>query len=104
GGLHCKIVDTAGIRQTQELIEQEGIRRSKLEALEADLVLLVLDASRGLKAMDEELFKSVPLEKTIVVWNKTDIAPADPQVAGIEISALQKQGLLQLQKAMEQKL
>jgi tRNA modification GTPase len=77
-GLHFRLIDTAGIRATEELIEQEGIRRSK-QAIEcADLVLLVLDASSDLNEEQLRLVASVPSEKTILVWNKIDLPHAEP--------------------------
>ena len=72
-GLNIKLVDTAGIRHTEELIELEGIRRSKAAMLKADLILLVLDASRGLEPSDQELLQQVPPAKTIAIWNKCDL-------------------------------
>lgn len=72
-GLHLKISDTAGIRVTTEGIEQEGIRRSKKALKEADLILLVLDAGKGVSVEDIELLESVPKQKTILVWNKIDL-------------------------------
>ncbi len=72
-GVHLKVSDTAGIRHSAELIEQEGIRRSKRAMLEADLVLFVLDASRGLTPEDREIVDIIPKERTILVWNKIDL-------------------------------
>ncbi len=72
-GLHFKLSDTAGIRETAENIEQEGIRRSKKAMNESDLILLVLDAHKGLDYEDEILLQQVPKEKTIIVWNKIDL-------------------------------
>lgn len=72
GGLHFRLIDTAGIRTTDEIIEQEGIRRSKSAIVEADLILLVLDATRPLETEDLLLIEQLPKEKTIAVWNKID--------------------------------
>src|SRR3990167_9170965 len=63
GGLHFHLTDTAGIRTTEEVIEKEGIRRSTKAMEEADLILIVLDASRPLSSSDCELLKIAPLEK-----------------------------------------
>lgn len=73
-GLNLRLLDTAGIRTTDEFVEQEGIRRSKQAIAEADLILLVLDASQGINGEDKELLSLVPKDKTIVIWNKTDLA------------------------------
>jgi len=73
-GLNLRLLDTAGIRTTDEFVEQEGIRRSKQAIAEADLILLVLDASREINSEDRELLNLVPKEKSIIIWNKTDLA------------------------------
>jgi tRNA modification GTPase len=73
-GLHFRLIDTAGIRETEEVIEQEGIRRSKHAMNDADLILLLLDASRPLDTGDLTLINTAPKQKTILVWNKIDIA------------------------------
>lgn len=101
GQLHFKIIDTAGIRNTEEIVEKEGIRRSKLMMQEADVILLLLDASRELQNGDRELLSHIPKEKTIVLWNKTDIATPHRDVPGIAISALHKKGLNEVQAAVE---
>ena len=103
-GLHFRLLDTAGIRDTNELVEQEGIRRSRAAMQEADLILLLLDASRPLNGDDRELLRAVPREKTLLVWNKIDLATPteviawEPQVA---ISAREKKGLEELRDAID---
>ena len=72
-GLNFRIIDTAGIRDSGEMIEQEGIRRSKEAMAEADLILLVLDANKGIGEGDQQLIESVPQKQTIAIWNKTDL-------------------------------
>ncbi len=78
GNLNFRLMDTAGIRQTDEIIEQEGIRRSKAAMDLADLILLVLDASHGVCAQSAELIATVPKEKTLLVWNKIDLPHCPP--------------------------
>lgn len=73
GELHFRLTDTAGIRQTEEVIEQEGIRRSKIAMQQADLILLLLDASKPLSKQDKLLLEDAPQEKTILIWNKIDL-------------------------------
>jgi tRNA modification GTPase len=73
GNLHFRLIDTAGIRETSEVVEKEGIRRSKEAMSGADLILLVLDASRGVCPESEALLSLAPKEKTLVVWNKIDL-------------------------------
>jgi tRNA modification GTPase len=78
GSLHFTLTDTAGIRKTEEVVEIEGIKRSKKAAKEADLILLVLDANRGINEEDQALLKTLPLEKTVIIWNKIDQNPSPP--------------------------
>ncbi len=103
GGLHFNLLDTAGIRETEECIEKEGIRRSKEALQTADLILLVLDASRGISPDDEKLITLVDLEKTIMIWNKIDLPSSHikPQRA-VEISAKEGKGLSSLYEAIDQ--
>jgi tRNA modification GTPase len=101
GQLHFRLIDTAGIRLTDEIVEKEGIRRSKKAMEKADLILLLLDASRPLSLDDEELLNSVPQEKTIVVWNKIDLGKPQKKIPSIEISAKEKIGIDTLTKAIE---
>lgn len=104
-GLHFKVSDTAGIRETAEGIEQEGIRRSKQMIQEADLVLFLLDASHGLTEEDQKLFELIPKEKTIIVWNKIDlkenVLPLIDFPFVVEVSAKQRLGLQTLHEAID---
>ncbi|MBX7066470.1 MAG: tRNA uridine-5-carboxymethylaminomethyl(34) synthesis GTPase MnmE [Parachlamydiales bacterium] len=100
GSLHFKLIDTAGVRKTEEIVEQEGIRRTQAAMKEADLILLVLDASRPLSEQDRELIQNAPKEKTIVIWNKVDLAKPKEDIPAIAISAKQKMGLDALKEAI----
>lgn len=104
-GLNFKLIDTAGIRESEELIEQEGIRRSKQAMQKADLILFVLDASRGLEPSDEKILSQVPKDKTLVVWNKIDL-PHDPLPSlscphVVSLSAKTKTGMDQLKQQID---
>jgi tRNA modification GTPase len=77
GALHFRLIDTAGIRSAEEIIEQEGIRRSREALRAADVILLVLDASAPLSSEAEELVASCPREKSLLVWNKIDLTCTD---------------------------
>jgi tRNA modification GTPase len=106
-GLHFRLTDTAGIRDTSETIEREGIRRSRAALDEADLVLLVLDASRPLNETDRELLHSSPPAKTLLVWNKIDIAPPPENLSWeseVRVSAQKKIGLDELKQAIHDRL
>lgn len=105
-GLNFRLLDTAGIHKTEELIEMEGIKRSKAALAEADLVLFVLDASRGFRNEDQDLLNQLPKEKTIAVWNKTDLNEFTPPALALEhvvqVSALKKMGLEVLKKKIDE--
>lgn len=73
-GLTVILTDTAGIRTADSLAEAEGVRRAREAIEEADIVLFILDGSREITLEEEELVREVPLEKTILVINKLDIA------------------------------
>jgi tRNA modification GTPase len=72
-GLNFKLLDTAGVRETQELIEAEGIKRTFAALKQADLILWVLDKTKGFQEEDELILKKVDPLKTIIVWNKEDL-------------------------------
>jgi tRNA modification GTPase len=102
GGLHFKLLDTAGIRAAEEMVEQEGIRRSLKALSEADLILMVLDGARGIQQEDQEILAQVPTDKTVVIWNKVDLLSEHKKPEGaIAISAKEKTGLDTLKAAIE---
>lgn len=105
-GLNFKLIDTAGIRLGAEEIEQEGIRRSHAAIDQADLILLVLDASRPLEQGDHTLLNQLPKNKTIVVWNKIDLhhtpLPDLPFPHTAQLSAKEKTGLNNLHQQIDQ--
>jgi tRNA modification GTPase len=71
--LHITIVDTAGIRHQPEVIEEEGIRRTRRALEQADLALVILDASNALDGNDDILLHTVGDMPRLVVLNKTDL-------------------------------
>jgi len=92
-GHHFTLIDTAGIRDTDETIEKEGIRRS-LEAIDkSDLVLFLLDGSRPRTESESALLKEMDAQKTIVVTNKADLLPPRVNPQGVLISAKHLTGL-----------
>lgn len=104
-GFSFKLVDTAGIRKTEERIEQEGIRRSRNAMQEADLILLLLDASRPLDSGDRELLALAPEEKTLLIWNKIDLGRPCEAISwerSVCLSAKEGIGLEELRSALEQ--
>lgn len=72
-GLPLKLVDTAGIHDTEDKVEKIGVARSRQALAAADLIILVLDASEPLTAEDQALIKDTQDQKRLVILNKTDL-------------------------------
>ena len=89
-GLPIRIIDTAGIRNSDEIVEKEGIRRS-LKAIEnADLIIAMLDGSETLKAEDFGFLNIVRNKNTLIVINKTDL---DVKISSESVQEYGKQSL-----------
>ena len=110
-GIPLKIVDTAGIRETEDVVERIGVEKSREFFSAADLSIVVLDSSRSLDPEDMEILESVQPNKTIVLLNKTDLDRvlnldkikeyiAEENV--IEISALQHEGIEKIHDKIEE--
>lgn len=109
GGIPIKVVDTAGIRATADVVERIGVARAREAVAQADLVLLLLDASAPLAPEDKEVMSLLAGRPAIVLVNKTDLpAIIDmaevlryvPDKPVIRISALEGTGVEQLEKAI----
>ena len=86
GGLPVRLVDTAGVRDSVDPVEAEGVRRSLLVADGADAVVYVVDATVGLSAEDQAFLAANP--GAVMAWNKVDAPEAGPVPAGwIGVSA-----------------
>lgn len=72
-GLPFILIDTAGLRSEGDLIEKEGMKRSKKALEEADFSLVVLDSSKPIPQEIERLLPLLCKEKTLIVWNKSDL-------------------------------
>lgn len=104
-GMPLKIIDTAGIRESHDLVEVEGIKRTLKAVEEAELVLLMLDMSREIDSLDLEIIDRVANKKLIVVLNKRDIKSKDfklperiKEKPKVEISALTGEGIEELKE------
>lgn len=75
GGVPVKIIDTAGIRDTDDTVEKIGVEKSRKIAEEADLILMLADISRPFDDEDEEILSIIKGRKAIVILNKTDLEP-----------------------------
>lgn len=73
GGLPLRISDTAGLHDSTDIVEQEGIRRTQNELAEADRILLVLDSSQGITQQDQIILDSLPASIPLtIIHNKID--------------------------------
>jgi len=106
GGVAFVLVDTAGIVETQDLVERLGVERSRRALAHADLALLVVDGSQPLTDADREIAALVGHRPAILVVNKRDLPPATlgdallPHAPRVEVSALTGLGLTELEKKM----
>jgi len=100
-GIPLKLIDTAGIRETENEVEKIGIEKSIKYAKEADLVILIIDGSKDLSKEDIEILNIVNPKKTIIILNKIDLKQKidenTPEIVKfnniIKISALKKEGI-----------
>lgn len=106
-GVRYRFIDTAGIRETEQVIERLGIERSLAKIRDASIVICLLDATK--KDESEKMLSKVESlidaenQKIIVVANKSDLLPDSGKLNGermISISALRKEGLRELEKAI----
>jgi tRNA modification GTPase len=105
-GLPVIFVDTAGLRESSETIEAEGIRRSHEILGRAEVVLHVLDASEPLTPSEEKYLDSLKGKKRIIVKNKTDLPPRlqlppEYKASVVEVSCLSGHGLETLKDAIK---
>ncbi len=111
-GVSVILVDTAGIRKSDDPVERIGIQRAREAVRDADLVLALFDASQAVSEEDRELVEMVRgCGPAIMVFNKSDLAPsgaaerigkAAPLLRRVPVSALYKKGLEELKDAILQ--
>ena len=104
GGWPVVLADTAGLRESEDAIEQEGVRRARARAAAADLRLLVLDASGDWKAAMQSITGSTEgwdPARDIVVVNKVDLVPVEPGIDMAPLSASSGAGLPALLARLE---
>ena len=72
-GVPIKVIDTAGIRETEDIVEKIGVEKSREKISDADLVILMLDSNSGLSEEDKEIINHVRDKKYMVLLNKSDL-------------------------------
>ena len=108
-GISLRMIDTAGIRETEDIVEKIGVNRARDMAKEADLILYVVDSSRPLDENDEEIISMLDSRKAIVLYNKTDLEPKVDMKAlkervnrpVISVSAKEETGIRELEKEIK---
>lgn len=112
-GISLNIIDTAGIRETGDLVEQIGVDKAREQAELADLILYVIDASVPLDESDKEIFELIENKKTILLLNKTDLERVvsrkeiesnekiSKEVKIIEFSAKEQSGVEDLEETIK---
>lgn len=102
-GLPVRLVDTAGLRESGDIVEREGMHLSRDLARQADLVLLVVDATQGVGPHEAELITQVGAERVLVVQNKMDLLDVEPEgvpeCVQLQISAKHGDGIERLVEA-----
>jgi tRNA modification GTPase len=105
GGIPVELVDTAGLREAMDEAEAIGVRKSREALAEADVVLVVLDASVPLRDDERSLIESLEGRRALVVRNKSDLEGGSDEsaalpVASVATSALTGEGLSELRAAL----
>ena len=81
-GMPLHIIDTAGLRESSDIIEKEGVRRAWLEVEKADHVLLIVDDAKGLTVADEKIIATVPKNKPLdIIFNKIDTTDRQAEIS-----------------------
>ena len=109
-GISLKIIDTAGIRETKDIVEKIGVDRAREMAQKADLILYVVDSSVPLDENDEEIMAMLAGKKAIILYNKTDLQPViQPELLKektghpvIPISAKEEKGITELEEQIKE--
>ena len=110
GDISLNIVDTAGIRETDNEIERMGIERAKEHLSDADLVLMIIDVSKPLSIEDKELLTEIKSRKSVLILNKTDLErgltddeyKAFSEFNPVEISAKKRVGIEKLTEIIKE--
>lgn len=106
GGIPVEVLDTAGIRETEDQVEKIGVARSRSAAQKADLILHTIDAQLGWTKEDDLIYEQVKHRPLILVINKTDLTPAsvvqypDTIQTTVSTAVVQSQGIEDLEQAI----
>lgn len=99
-GKKIRLIDSAGLRETANTIEQEGIRRARTAMEEAEGILWVMDATQPLGELPDVLYQ----KPSLLVWNKADLAkppPLDSSLPQLAVSAKTGEGIVELKETLQ---
>ncbi|MEM5947515.1 tRNA uridine-5-carboxymethylaminomethyl(34) synthesis GTPase MnmE [Spirochaetia bacterium 38H-sp] len=100
-GMPVLLYDTAGIRKSEDPIEAEGIKRSRLLMESSNLVIYIVDSTIGITDEDDDNISSIEkIKKIIKVWNKTDLSKKSPPAGFIPLSCKTGEGFKELEDAI----
>ncbi|MBF8984427.1 tRNA uridine-5-carboxymethylaminomethyl(34) synthesis GTPase MnmE [Lutibacter sp. B2] len=108
-GIPLKIIDTAGIRDTEDIVEKIGVEKSKEFFNKADLIIFILNAAEGITKEDQEIIEKLHDKQTIILMNKTDLSMSItkaevqaliPNKTILPISVVEGKGLDQLENTI----
>ena len=110
-GISLNVVDTAGIRNTEDVVEKIGVEKAKAHASAADLVIYVVDASRELDENDFDIMQMIQNKKAVILLNKSDLKTVvtkdmllshlQEEKPMIEISAKEERGIQELEATLK---
>lgn len=110
GGVPLKIIDTAGIRETEDVIEKIGVQKTRASIEAADFIIMVFDALDGINDIDNEIIELIQTKKGVKVLNKIDLQEQEnfnlkeqlksvlPDWPLVDISALEERGIEKLEQ------
>ncbi len=110
GGIGLNVIDTAGIRDTEDIVEKIGVNKSREYIEKADLIIYVVDSSTELDENDQEIIEAIQDKKAIVLLNKSDLdTKTDAAILQerldkpiLSISAKNNTGIHELEKLIEE--
>ncbi len=105
-GIPLVLVDTAGLRETGDLVEKIGVKKTWELVNQADLILFITDAQNPFNEVDKSIIKEIKPSKTIIVINKIDLnkdvqEPKEYNMPIVKISALSRLGIYDLENLIE---
>lgn len=104
-GLPLHIIDTAGLRISEDVVEQEGIRRAWAAIAEADVIMLVMDDQQGLQYADQQILEQMPVGPALLhIYNKCDQSGREPgliEQGSIAVSAKTGIGMDELKQELK---